>query len=93
MINSPDRGHVWENCIMMLPNHVQMVMLSATLDGPQKFANWVCGTGTKDVVLCQTHTRIVPLTHYTYLTTGEGFYKKLGDKEKQAKYQALGNRG
>ena len=40
MINSPDRGHVWEKCIMMLPNHVQMVMLSATLDGPQKFAEF-----------------------------------------------------
>ncbi len=81
MINSPDRGHVWEKCIMMLPSHVQMVMLSATLDNPQRFANWVRGTGTKEVVLCQTHTRIVPLTHYIYLTTGEGFYKKLGDKE------------
>ena len=81
MINSPDRGHVWEKCIMMLPSHVQMVMLSATLDNPQRFANWVRGTGTKEVVLCQTHTRIVPLTHYVYLTTGEGFYKKLGDKE------------
>jgi superfamily II RNA helicase len=81
MINSPDRGHVWEKCIMMLPSHVQMVMLSATLDNPQRFANWVRGTGTKEVVLCQTHTRIVPLTHYMYLTTGEGFYKKLGDKE------------
>ena len=88
MINSPDRGHVWEKCIMMLPNHVQMVMLSATLDGPQKFANWVRGTGTKDVVLCQTHTRIVPLTHYTYLTTGEGFYKKLGDKEAERRARA-----
>ena len=81
MINSPDRGHVWEKCIMMLPSHVQMVMLSATLDNPQRFANWVRGTGTKEVVLCQTHTRIVPLTHYVYLTTGEGFYKKLGDKD------------
>jgi superfamily II RNA helicase len=88
MINSPDRGHVWEKCIMMLPNHVQMVMLSATLDGPQKFANWVRGTGTKDVVLCQTHTRIVPLTHYTYLTTGEGLYKKLGDKEAERRARA-----
>ncbi len=88
MINSPDRGHVWEKCIMMLPNHVQMVMLSATLDGPQKFADWVRSTGTKDVVLCQTHKRIVPLTHYTYLTAGEGLYKKVKDKETQGRLRS-----
>jgi len=88
MINSPDRGHVWEKCIMMLPNHVQMVMLSATLDNPQKFANWIKTTGTKDVVLCQTHKRIVPLTHYVYLTSGEGLFKKVKDKETQSRARA-----
>ena len=88
MINSPDRGHVWEKCIMMLPNHVQMVMLSATLDNPQKFANWIKTTGTKDVVLCQTHKRIVPLTHYVYLTSGEGLFKKVKDKDTQSRARA-----
>ena len=88
MINSPDRGHVWEKCIMMLPNHVQMVMLSATLDNPQKFADWVKTTGTKDVVLCQTHKRIVPLTHYVYLTSGEGLFKKVKDKDTQSRARA-----
>ena len=39
-INDPDRGRVWEECIMMLPRHVQMVMLSATIDTPEKFASW-----------------------------------------------------
>jgi len=88
MINSPDRGHVWEKCIMMLPDHVQMVMLSATLDNPQKFADWVRSTGKKDVVLCQTHKRIVPLTHYVYMTSGEGLYKKVKDKETQGRLRA-----
>lgn len=88
MINSPDRGHVWEKCIMMLPDHVQMVMLSATLDNPQKFADWVKTTGTKDVVLCQTHKRIVPLTHYVYLTSGEGLFKKVKDKDTQSRARA-----
>jgi antiviral helicase SKI2 len=40
-INDPSRGHVWEECIMMLPNQVQMVMLSATIDKPEVFASWV----------------------------------------------------
>ena len=38
MINDESRGHVWEQTIMMLPPHVQMVGLSATLDNPEKFA-------------------------------------------------------
>ena len=92
MINSPDRGHVWEKCIMMLPSQIQMVMLSATLDNPQKFANWVHGTGVKEVVLCQTHKRIVPLTHYTYLTSGEGLFKKMKDKDAEKQVRASLNR-
>jgi superfamily II RNA helicase len=32
MINDAERGHVWESIILLLPKHIQMVMLSATLD-------------------------------------------------------------
>lgn len=40
-INDADRGQTWEQTIMMLPGHVQMVMLSATIDNPAGFAQWV----------------------------------------------------
>jgi len=40
-LNDPDRGHVWENTVMMLPHHIQMLMLSATLDKPNKIATWI----------------------------------------------------
>lgn len=43
-INDEARGHVWEQTILALPHHVQMVMLSATLDGPEKFAGWIEST-------------------------------------------------
>ena len=33
-INDADRGQNWEKTILMLPKHVQMVMLSATIDQP-----------------------------------------------------------
>jgi len=39
-INDADRGRVWEESIMLLPEHVQMVMLSATIATPDKFAKW-----------------------------------------------------
>ena len=89
-INDPDRGRVWEECIMMLPRHVQMVMLSATIDTPEKFASW-CETrgqtniesdiNNKIVYLASTNHRVVPLTHYSFITTNTGIYKAIRDKE------------
>jgi len=40
-INDADRGHVWEQTILMLPQHIQMVLLSATIDNPVGFAEWI----------------------------------------------------
>ena len=59
-----------------------MVMLSATIDAPEKFAYWceTCKPSDKKVYLSTTHHRVVPLTHYGYLTTNEGVYKKIKDK-------------
>ena len=41
MINDAARGHVWEQSILLLPQHIQIVGLSATLDDPEKFAYWL----------------------------------------------------
>jgi superfamily II RNA helicase len=41
MIGDKDRGHVWENSILQMPDHIQIIGLSATLDNPEKFANWI----------------------------------------------------
>lgn len=86
-INDLDRGRVWEETIMMLPQHIQMVMLSATLDSPEKFALW-CETrgqttvsSTKIVYLTTTYERVVPLTHYSFITCTQGLFKVLKDKE------------
>ena len=67
-INDVDRGRVWEQTILMLPPHIQMIMLSATIDAPEKFAKWCEKPESgKQVYLSSTHTRIVPLVHYGYL--------------------------
>ena len=80
-INDQDRGQVWEKAILSLPPHVQMVMLSATIDQPERFAKW-CERGVdpsdpvyKQVYLASTSHRVVPLSHYGYLTTVESIYK------------------
>jgi superfamily II RNA helicase len=73
-INDPDRGKVWEETIIMLPHHVQMVMLSATIDAPKRFCQWIesvkqCEDTNKKVILTGTNERVVPLVHYTYVIT------------------------
>jgi ATP-dependent RNA helicase DOB1 len=80
-IGLQDRGHVWENIFMLLPSHVQNVMLSATLDKPENFAQWVENIhNCKEVYLISLKERAVPLFHYSFITCNEGFFKKLKDK-------------
>ena len=93
-INDEHRGQNWEQTILMLPSHIQMVMLSATIDAPEKFAHWceTCKPSDKKVYLSTTHHRVVPLTHYGYLTTNEGVFKKIKDKETQQKIKSNTNK-
>jgi len=94
-INDRDRGAVWEKTILALPPHIQMIMLSATIDSPERFALW-CERGDpnpkKQVYLSSTYARIVPLVHYGFLITTEAFYKKVKDKTIQQQMRASTNR-
>ena len=80
-INDAHRGQVWEKAILSLPPHVQMVMLSATIDQPERFAKWCersidpASPDYKQVYLASTNHRVVPLSHYGYLTTVESIFK------------------
>jgi antiviral helicase SKI2 len=40
-VNDAERGVVWEEVIIMLPEHVTIVMLSATVPNVMDFADWV----------------------------------------------------
>jgi superfamily II RNA helicase len=96
MINDPSRGHVWESSIMMLPRHIQMVGLSATLDNPERFASWLENRGSKNkeceekiVYLTKKFNRAVPLTHYSFITATNGVNKHIKDKAIQAEIRSL----
>ena len=67
-INDRDRGKVWEETIMMLPDHVLLVMLSATMDRAIAFAKWIEDIKKREVWWAPTNTRVVPLTHFSYIT-------------------------
>jgi len=92
-INDADRGQVWEKTLIMLPHHVQMVMLSATMDKPGRFAGWIENTHPdKQVFVCPTDHRVVPLSHYVYMTMGEHEFKKITDKTEQSEMRKLSNK-
>jgi superfamily II RNA helicase len=81
-VNEKERGEVWEKTIMMLPQHVQLVMLSATIDKPENFAKWCENIHAipRQVYLTNTTHRIVPLTHYSFITATQGIFKSIKDK-------------
>ncbi len=72
-ISDDDRGSVWEQSLILLPSHIQLIMLSATIDKPEIFAKWIEDlkyneNHKKNVYLCSTYTRVVPLIHYNWLS-------------------------
>lgn len=69
-INNPERGHVWEEVIILLPDHVNIIMLSATVPNTMELADWVGSTKKRKVYVISTLKRPVPLMHYLY--TGSG---------------------
>jgi superfamily II RNA helicase len=90
-IGDENRGHIWEQTIMMLPRHIQMIGLSATLDKPERFAQWIENRGSNSIInscqdkivyLTKKYIRPVPLIHYSFITaTGVG--KVFKDKSLQ----------
>ena len=92
-INDSHRGQTWEQTILMLPKHIQMVMLSATIDNPVGFAKWCERSDpTKEVYLASTNHRVVPLTHYAFLTNTESIFKHEKNKEVQQQIRNTTNR-
>jgi len=65
-INDAERGVVWEEVLIMLPAHVNIVMLSATVPNTKEFGEWVGRTKHKKVYVVSTSKRPVPLEHYLY---------------------------
>lgn len=73
-INDADRGVVYEQAIAMLPKHINLIMLSATLPGPEKLTNWVTELKGKPCRMTTTTYRPVPLVHQVYWN---GEYKQV----------------
>lgn len=82
-INDVDRGHVWEESIMLLPETTQIIGLSATIQNPEKLCMLLHQSNNKEVYLCSNEKRVVPLIHHLYYTIPENAKKKISDKTLQ----------
>ncbi|CAA7392674.1 unnamed protein product [Spirodela intermedia] len=62
-VNDAERGVVWEEIIIMLPRHINLVLLSATVPNTVEFADWIGRTKKKKIIVTGTMKRPVPLEH------------------------------
>ena len=76
-INDKDRGKIWEESIMKMPDNIQMLMLSATIDKEKQFAEWIEKIKHREVWIASTDKRVVPLNHFLYYITNSRFDKKV----------------
>lgn len=79
-VNDFERGVVWEEVIIMLPDHVSLILLSATVPNTYEFASWVGRTKKKDIYVISTPKRPVPLEHY--LWAGKDIHKIVDSDKK-----------
>ena len=76
-INDPDRGRVWEECLILMPKEITLIMLSATIDKAEEFATWIGNIKEKKTNLIPTHKRVVPLEHFIYNPESEHVLNKI----------------
>lgn len=60
-LDDPERGTVWEEVLIYLPQHVLIVALSATLPNLQPFAAWLSHVRQRPVQVVTETRRAVPL--------------------------------
>jgi superfamily II DNA/RNA helicase len=60
--NDPERGVVWELSLGLLPKHIRLLLLSATVGNSLEFSNWLNRCHHHHVELVQSEERRVPLS-------------------------------
>lgn len=66
-MNDKERGKVWEETIIMLPQKIQLIMLSGTIGNKEHFANWISFCRNTNVDIIFEEKRIIPLKHGIYI--------------------------
>ncbi len=87
-VSDRDRGVVWEEVIILVPSHVSLIFLSATVPNTYDFADWVGRVKRKKIHVISTMKRPTPLEHY--LWAGKELHK-IVDSEGKFLRQAYEN--
>jgi len=75
-----ERGVVWEESIVLLPDKVRFVFLSATIPNAREFAQWVSKVHQHPCHVVYTDYRPTPLQHYMFPLGGEGVFLVVDEK-------------
>ena len=78
-INDNERGHVWEEILILLPRGIGIIMLSATVPNYMEFAQWVGDIKQTYVYVQNTLKRVVPLQHILFIDKDNVFKVKEKD--------------
>uniref|UniRef100_A0A672LCM7 SKI2 homolog, superkiller viralicidic activity 2-like n=1 Tax=Sinocyclocheilus grahami TaxID=75366 RepID=A0A672LCM7_SINGR len=76
-INDAERGVVWEEVLIMLPEHVSIILLSATVPNAVEFSEWIGRIKKRPIYVISTIKRPVPLEHYLYTGNSTKTQKEL----------------
>ncbi|RAK80725.1 ATP-dependent RNA helicase MTR4 [Aspergillus fijiensis CBS 313.89] len=74
------RGVVWEETIILLPDKVRYVFLSATIPNAMQFAEWIVKMHNQPCHVVYTDFRPTPLQHYFYPVGSEGLHLIVDEK-------------
>lgn len=74
------RGVVWEEAIILLPDKVRYVFLSATIPNAMQFAEWIVKTHSQPCHVVYTDFRPTPLQHYFFPAGADGIHLIVDEK-------------
>lgn len=74
------RGVVWEETIILLPDKVRYVFLSATIPNAMQFAEWITKTHGQPCHVVYTDFRPTPLQHYFFPQGADGIHLVVDEK-------------
>ncbi|KAJ5790524.1 uncharacterized protein N7518_007535 [Penicillium psychrosexuale] len=75
-----NRGVVWEETIILLPDKVRYVFLSATIPNAMQFAEWIVKMHNQPCHVVYTNYRPTPLQNYFFPAGGEGIHLIVDEK-------------
>jgi ATP-dependent RNA helicase DOB1 len=79
-LRDKSRGVVWEETIILLPDKVRYVFLSATIPNAMQFAEWITKTHNQPCHVVYTDFRPTPLQHYLFPAASDGIHLVVDEK-------------